>query len=309
VVTLDSARAIPMPVEEIPLLHTELNTSREVFDGFVTRMLKTPPGEFEIAADPPPGSKAPASQQFSMVYTGHLNPGETRDVIINIDPNVTVANFALFDTSRSLNILVTGASGQQLALDPIENGIIRIDDPSTMIYLGYGFKQPRPGRWIVTLQTSATTPASGGDYAIAAQFHGGALLQTAQDVTTPRVNETVTITGLLTAEGAAVPLTSADAIVHQPDGSVETLTMAVNGNQAELKARPRMSGIYGIEVNVLAQTGTGNIIDRAAFLTLDVQPTWLETAKNQILAMLLGIVLLIVIVTVIRLRRRSRYQK
>jgi LPXTG-motif cell wall-anchored protein len=70
-----------------------------------------------------------------------------------------------------------------------------------------------------------------------------------------------------------------------------------------------MSGIYGIEVNVLAQTGAGNIIDRAAFLTLDVQPTWLETAKNQILAVLLGIVLLIVIATLARLRRRNRYQK
>ncbi len=55
VVTLDSVRAIPMPVEEIPLLHTELNTSRDVFTGFVTRLLKTPPGEFEIATDSPPG--------------------------------------------------------------------------------------------------------------------------------------------------------------------------------------------------------------------------------------------------------------
>jgi pimeloyl-ACP methyl ester carboxylesterase len=309
VVTLDSVRAIPMPVEEIPLLHTELNTSREVFNGFVTHLLKTPPGEFEIAADPPPGSKSPTSQQFSQVYTGHVNPGETRDVVINIDPNVTVANFALFDTSRSLNILVTGASGQQVVLDPVENGIIRIDDPSTMINLGYGFKQPRPGRWVVRLQSSAITPASGADYAIAAQFHGGALLQTAQDITIPRVNETVTIIATLTADGAAVPLTNANAILHLPDGSTETLEMAVNGNQAELKTGPRMSGIYGIEVNVLAQTGTGNIIDRAAFLTLNVQPTWLETAINQILAMLLGIVLLIVIVTVIRLRRRGRYQK
>jgi pimeloyl-ACP methyl ester carboxylesterase len=309
VVTLDSVRAIPMSVEEIPLLHTELNTSRDAFNGFVTRMLKTPPGEFEIVADPPPGSKAPASQQFSRVYTGHLNSGETRDVVINIDPNVTVANFALFDTSHSLNIVVTGASGQQLALDPVQNGIIRIDDPSTMIYLGYGFKQPRPGRWIVTLQTSATTPASGADYAIAAQFHGGALLQTTQDLTTPLVNETVTITGTLTAESAAVPLTSANAILHQPDGSVETAEMAVNGNRAELKTRPRMSGIYGIEVNVLAQTEAGNLIDRAAFLTLDVQPTWLETAKNQILAVLLGIALLIGIVTLARLRKRGHYQR
>ncbi|RPJ26516.1 MAG: alpha/beta fold hydrolase, partial [Chloroflexi bacterium] len=176
VVTLDSVKAIPMPVEEIALLHTELNTSREVFEGFVTRRLKTQPGEFEIASDPPPGSNAPSSQQFSRVYTGHLDPGETQDVVINIDPNVTVANFALFDTTRSLTIFVTGASGQRLELDAVENGIIRVDDPSTMIYLGYGFKQPRPGRWAVTLQTSSSTPVSGADFAIAAQFNGGALL-------------------------------------------------------------------------------------------------------------------------------------
>ena len=307
VVTLDSVRAIPMSVEEIALLHSELKSSREVFAGFVTRLLKTPPGEFEVAPDPPPGSNAPASQQFSKVYTGHLNPGETQDVVINIDPNVSVANFALFDTSRSLNILVTGASGQQLELDPVENGIIRIDDPSTMIYLGYGFKQPRPGRWIVSLQSTAATPSSGADYAITAQFHGGALLQTTQDITVPRVDETVTVTGSLTADGAAVPLTSASAIVRQPDGSLETLGMAVNGNQAELKVTPRMSGIHGIEVNVLANSADGNVIDRAAFLTFDVEPTMMETAKNQIRAATsIGAVSLILVILIILLwRKRS----
>ncbi len=86
-------------------------------------------------------------------------------------------------------------------------------------------------------------------------FTEARFLQTTQDLTTPRVNETVTITGALTVDGAAVPLTSANAMLHQPDGSVETLEMAVNGNQTELTTRPRMSGIYGIEVNVLAQTG------------------------------------------------------
>lgn len=305
VVTLESVKAIPMPVEEIALLHTELNTSREVFDGFVTRRLKTPPGEFEIAADPPPGSNAPASQQFSKVYTGHLNPGETQDVIINIDPNVTVANFALFDTSRSLTILVTGASGQQLTLDPVENGMIRIDDPSTMIYLGYGFKQPRPGRWVVTLQTSDTTPASGADYAIAAQFNGGALLETTQDITVPRLNETVTIIGVLTADGAPIPLTSATATVHQPDGSVEALEMIVNDNQAELKFESNMSGIHGIEVNVLANAEAGNVIDRAAFLAFEVQPSRMETAKNQILAAILAAALIVVIAGWARQRKRA----
>jgi hypothetical protein len=306
VVTLDSVRAIPMPVEEIPLLHTELNTAREAFDGFVTRLLKTPPGEFEILEDPPPGSNAPASQQFSKVYTGHVAPGETQDVVINIDSNVTVANFALYDTSRSLTIVVTGASGQQLELDPVENGIIRIDDPSTMVYLGYGFKQPRPGRWVVTLQTSETTPTSGADFAIAAQFNGGALLQTTQDITVPRVNETVTISGILTADGAPVALTSASATIHQPDDSVETLDMTVNGNQAELKIAPDMSGIYGIEVSMLANSVDGNVIDRAAFLTFEAQPTTGKTAQNQTIAAAVAAVLLFITVALVLIRRRRK---
>lgn len=307
VVTLDSVKAIPMPVEETALLHTELNTSREVFDGFVTPLLKTPIGEFEIAADPPPGSNAPASQQFSKVYTGHLNPGETQDVVINIDPNVTVANFALYDTSRSLTIVVTGASGQPLALDPVENGIIRVDDPSTMIYLGYGFKQPRPGRWVVTLQTTSATPGAGAEFAIAAQFHGGALLQTTQDITVPRLDEPVTISGALTADGAAVALTGASATIRQPDGEVETMDMSVNGNRAELRVTPNLSGIYGVEVNVLANSVDGNVIDRAAFLTFDVEPTSLETAKNQVIAAVLGAALLTAAIVAWRsIRRRNR---
>ncbi|NJC97905.1 MAG: hypothetical protein FIB03_16475 [Anaerolineae bacterium] len=306
VVTVDSVKAIPMPVEEIPLLHIELNTSREVFDGFVTRHLKTPPGGFEVAVDPPPGSNAPASQQFSRVYTGHVNKGETQEVVINIDPNVTVANFALFDTTRSLDTVVTGASGNQIQLDPLANGVIRIDDPSTMIYLGYGFRQPRPGRWVVTLETTDATPASGADFAIAARFDGGALLQATQDLTVTRVNQSVTITGSLTADGAPIPLTSAEAIIRAPDGSTETRVMRINGNQAEVEVAPRMSGIYGIEVNVLAQTAEGNTIARAAFLPLDADPTWFETSRNQILAVALILGLLVVSVILARRRRSIR---
>lgn len=306
VVTVDSVRAIPMPVEEIPLLHTELNTSREVFAGFVTQRLKTPPDRFEIIPDPPAGTNAPASQQFSRVFTGHLNPGETQDVVINIDPNVTVANFALYDTSRSLTIVVTGASGQQLQLDPVANGILRIDDPSTMIYLGYGFERPRPGRWVVTLKTSDTTPAFGADFAITAKFNGGALLQTTQDVTVPRVNETVTISAVLTADGAAIPLTSAIATLRQPDGSAQTLEMTVSGNQAELKVAPHMSGIHGVEVNVLANSADGNVIDRAAFLSFEAQPTTLETRTNRMIALLLGTALLFAILALVWIRRRKK---
>jgi len=202
--------------------------------------------------------------------------------------------------------VVTGASGQQLILDAIENGILRIDNPSTMIYLGYGFKQPRPGRWVVTLQTSEATPTSGSDYAITAQFHGGALLQSTQDITVPRLNETVTILGTLTADGAAVPLTSAAATVRWPDGSLETLDMTVSGNQAELKIAPGMSGLYGVEVNVLATSTDGNVIDRAAFLTFEVEPASMETSRNKIIAAGAVVILLFVILGLARRRNTAK---
>lgn len=284
VVALESVRAIPMPVEEMPLLHTELSRSRKVFDGFVTHHLKKPAGAFEVAADPPPDTMAPISQQFSKIYTGHVNLGETRDVVIYIDPNVSLANFALYDPSRSLTIRVTGASGQQLELDPVENGVIRIDDPETMVYLGYGFRQPRPGRWVVTLQTTADTPPSGTTFAITAQFQGGALLEVTQDTTIPRPGETVTVRATLTADGAGVPLASASATLYRPDGTRENLEMAVNGNQANLRVSQRASGLYGLEVSVLAPSIDGYMIDRAAFLTFEVQPAAIEIARNQWIA-------------------------
>jgi LPXTG-motif cell wall-anchored protein len=175
-----------------------------------------------------------------------------------------------------------------------------------MIYLGYGFGQPRPGRWVVTLQTTSSTPASGADFAIAAQFNGGALLQITSNSTVPELNETVTITGTLTADGAAVPLTSASAILRRPDGSMETLEMTVDGNRAELKIAPTLSGIYGVEVNVLANSADGHVIDRAAFLTFEAQPTSTEIAGNQNFALMLAGGILVVVVAFLLLRRRRR---
>jgi pimeloyl-ACP methyl ester carboxylesterase len=260
VVTEDSVKAIPMPVQEIDLLHMDLNTSPRVFEEFVKPLLKTPLGQFEIAVDPPAGSVAPVEMQFTKVYTGHLNPGETNTVAISIDPNVTVANFSLYDTSRSLDVRVQGASGSEIMLDPVTNGLIRVDDPSIMVYLGYGFKQPKPGKWVVTLLTTDKTPPTGADYAISADFIGGATLSADTSLTTPNVNETVTVSANLTS------------LLRKPDGSAETLPMTINGNSATLEITPSASGIYGIEVDTTAQASDGTSIDRAAFLSFEAQP-------------------------------------
>jgi len=305
VVTVDSVKAIPMPVQEIDLLHTELTTSPRVFEEFVRPLLQTPPGQFEAAEDLPAGQAPAVSQQFTRVYTGHLNPGETQEIVINIDANVTVANFALYDTSRSLDVSVTGASGNTIALDAEANGLIKVEDPSILFYLGYGFKQPRPGRWLVTLLTSETTPPAGSDYAIMAVFDGGATLTARTDLTVPALNETVTVSADLTANGQPIALQSAQAALRKPDGSVETLDMTINGNTAALEITPDASGIYGIEVSVTALALDGMPVDRAAFLSFEVQPVNEQIARVRYLVVG-GVIVMVVagIIFALRMRRK-----
>ncbi|MFL7870964.1 MAG: esterase/lipase family protein [Anaerolineales bacterium] len=303
VVTVDSVRAIPMPVQEIDLLHMDLNTSPRVFDEFVKPLLQTPSGAFEVAEDLPARPASAVSQQFTKVYTGHLNPGETQDVVINIDANVSVANFALYDTSRSLDVSVAGASGNTIELTAEKNGLIKVDDPSTLVYLGYGFKQPKPGKWVVTLLTTDATPATGADYAIMAVFDGGATLTAQADKTVPALNEPVHVSADLTVDGGPVPIQSAQAVLRRPDGSAETLNMIVTENSASLEITPKTSGIYGIEVNVSAQAADSMPIDRAAFLNFEVQSPPEQIARTRLIVGLLVIALLAAVIIVLRMRK------
>jgi hypothetical protein len=305
VVTLDSVEAIPMPVQQIDLLHMDLNTSPRVFAEFVKPLLQTPPDQFESSEDLPARPAGAISQQFTKVYTGHLNPGETQDVVINIDANVTLANFALYDTTRSLNVSVTGASGNTIELDTQKNGMIKVEDPSTMVYLGYGFKQPKPGKWVVTLLTADATPPAGADYAIMAVFDGGATLTAQTDKTVPALNEPVRISANLANSGQPVAMQGAQAILRKPDGSAETLEMSISGNSAQLGVTPESSGIYGIEVNITAQAADGAQIDRAAFLSFEVQPLDRQINTTRILVGV-GIVILLAGIILFRGVRKRR---
>lgn len=292
IVPLASVKAIAMPVQEIPILHDNLNDAPEVYTDFVRPLLQTPPGNSWQEADPSPPSPPAAVLQFTRVYTGHLPLGETQNVTINIDPGVTVATFALYDTSHSLTTTVTGANGNVLALDPTTNGEIRITDPASLVYLGYGFVQPRAGQWIVTVQSTAETPAAGADYAIAAQFNGGATLQTTLDNLVPQVNEPVNIRAQLTTAGQAITLISAQAHIRQPDGQVATYPLVVQGDSVLLTLTPSQSGLYGVEVNVRAQTEEGLSIDRATFSVLEAQPTAARGLFNSVMLLLLLLLLL-----------------
>lgn len=283
VVSIASVKAISMPVQEMTLLHIDLNAAPEVFTDFVLPLLQTPPNAVWQVADPP--SLPPtAGLQFTRVYTGRVQVGAIQSVTINIDPGVTVANFALYDTSRSLTVQVTGASGNILKLDPTANGEIRVTDPASMVYLGYGFTQPKAGQWVVALHPTADTPASGADYAITAQFNGGATLLATLDTLVPRVNDPVQLQVQLTAAGQTLTLASAEARVRRPDGQLDVYPLTIQGDSATLTLTPSQSGLHGVEVNVRAQTDTGLTIDRAAFAVFEAQITDVEITENRLSA-------------------------
>ncbi len=271
VVSLDSVLAIPMQVQETPLLHTDLNTSQQLFLDFVLPLLKSAPESFEFSPDPLPGSAAAQSHSFTKTYTGTVMPESSESIEIHIDPGVSLANFALFDPSRSLEITVIGASGNELVLDPDLNGFIQVDDPNNMLYLGYGFNDPRPGRWVVILRPGEETPSEGTTFAINAKFTGGANLQARTDVTLPNPGQVVTISGQLVST-ENVQLDQVAARVILPDGNQEQIQLESNGQAISGTFTPRMQGIHAIVIEVLGRDDSGMAIDRASTLIIEVQP-------------------------------------
>jgi pimeloyl-ACP methyl ester carboxylesterase len=271
-VSLDSAQAVPLNLQQMPVLHTDLNNSELVFTDYVWPLLQKAPDQFVADADPVISMAGVLAQQFSRVSTGHLAAGASQTLTLPIDAGVSVASFALFDASRSLTVTVRGASGNVIVLDPVKNGLTVVQDPAALIYLGYGFNNPKPGLWRVTLQTTARTPPGGADYALTARFVGGARLQAAAAPLLPRAGETVHLTAGLDLDGQALPLTAAEALIRQPDGRVETLTLSLAGAQAQADWRPSALGLYGVDVRVSGTDPAGATVERTSFVAVEARP-------------------------------------
>jgi pimeloyl-ACP methyl ester carboxylesterase len=307
-VSLQSVGGIPLDLSVMPVLHTELNSSEQVFREYLLPLLQTPPGGFSAQPDPTAASATLEVLQFTRVFTGHLGLGETLELIIPIEPNVTVASFALFDNSRSLQVEVHGASGKQIVLDPLANGLIEVDDPQSMIYLGYGFNNPKPGAWKVTLRTGDRTTTWGADYALTAVFQGGATLQASTNTLLPRMGESVQINAGLSLAGSPLPIQMASVLLRLPDGSSETLELA--GAQAseawQASWKPDQAGLYGLEVLASATTPDGFPLERSAFLVVEVQPgADLTTRSALLLLALVALLLVLMLVLLLWLRRRK----
>jgi hypothetical protein len=246
--------------------------------------------------------------QFTRLYTGHINPGEANDLTINIDANVSVASFALYDSSHSLTVQVTGASGKILTLDPVANGLIQVNDPASLVYLGYGFNNPKPGAWLVKLMPTDQTPAAGADYALTAVFQGGATLTAQASAMTPPLNQSVQLTAILDLGGQSLAINQAQVIIRSAGGSLQTIDMGQAPDSKGVQAtwKPTQPGLYGIEISVNGLAPDGFTIERTAFLTVEVQPRAQRTAIG-VLAVVGAVALVILgFVGLIKLMRRKK---
>jgi pimeloyl-ACP methyl ester carboxylesterase len=304
-VSLGSVTAIPLQATQLPILHIELNTSREVFDQFVKPLLEQPAGAFREESDPAQPGANQEALQFTRVYTGHIDVGASQEAVIPIESGVSVASFALYDTTRTISVTVTGASGNTIALNPEKNGLVVVKDPATLFYLGYGFQNPKPGLWRVRLQATGQTPSRGADYALTAHFLGGATLQAGLNTFLPQVNEEIHLTASLDLNGQPIDLQSAQANIRAPDGISQTLALDLQNGQGLANWKLQEPGLYGVDVHVQALSADGIPIERTAFLALEVQPTPDRTRETFIIAEA-GLTLLLLAVITVAAWRRTR---
>lgn len=306
-VAFDSVNAIPLQSSQIDDIHSDLTFSEKVFTEFVKPLLEKPAGSF--VPQPDPASVAPAESplEFTRVYTGHVNAGGSTELTINIEPNVTVASFALYDASRSVTTTVRGASGNIIELNPEKNGFIRVDDPSSLFYLGYGFQNPKPGVWKINVQGTASTPANGTDFAVSVYFVGGAKLQATSSTSVPKLNEKVNLAASVSLNGEPLQITQAQAIIKSPDGKTQTLNFPAGQSISGIWT-PREAGTHAVDIVVTALAPDGTSIERTDFLAIEVQPNFskLQISFNLILLIALVLFVLIgILFVILRLIRRA----
>lgn len=306
VISEESAAGISATVTEMPVLHTEMSKSPRVFDDFIKPLLLRTTAEIPTVPDPPSpaGTGQAEPLQFTRVYTGHIDTGEMQTRTINID-QVTVASFALFDPTRSLTVTVRGATGNIIALSPITHGLTVIDDPDTLLYLGYGFNNPKPGPWRVTLQTTGTTPQEGADYALTARYQGGAEVEAQSSTLLPQLNEAVVFTATLSLGGQPLPIEAATARILAPDGEREQVALQPHGTAYRSVWRPTQPGIHGIDILVEGQTADGISLERTAFLAVEAQPSQNRSQTRLLGLVILAVLLLIAILILWRDRRQT----
>lgn len=273
VVAVDSVAALAGRVSRMPVLHTELTRSEEVFRRFVLPLLSQPAGQFADEGDrsaqdaATPAAEAGAGVQFTQLIKGQVAAGASTELVINLD-QVAVASFALLDPSRSLTATVRGASGNVINLTASEHGLVKIDDPTALVHLGYGFNNPRPGPWRVSLQAPAHR---GTEFALSVRVVGGALLRAHASTATPTMREAVRLVATLELPGKALQDVVIEAVIHLPSGGSERIVLQGDGAERRADWKPAQAGLHGIDIVARARADQMPI-ERTTLLAIDVRP-------------------------------------
>jgi len=298
-----SLEAIPLQLAGMPPLeHNFLATDEVAFREFIQPLLQTPMEGFASPPDLRPAS-APEPEQFTRTYSGHLNKDGSTSITIEIDGNVSVASFGLYDSTQSLQLSVQGASGNTLELDLDNKGIL-INDPETMLYLGYGFENPKPGTWVVTLSTSEKTPSTGADYALYARFIGGATLNAQVSEFLPQIENKVTISANL--DGGQIETAYANVLL--PNGKRQRIDLTQADDQFTAEFTPTQTGLHGIELITTGITPDGFRIDRAASLAIEAQPVPPSQLRTWMiyLGILAGVVFILALPVIAIIKRKRK---
>lgn len=264
-VSVASVEATGAPGEQLPLGHSDLVDSAQAFQDFVAPTLAREPETVADTPLPPP----PEELQFVTLATGHVPAGGTSEQVVNLD-DVAVASFAVYDPSHSLRVSVRGASGDRIELDPVANGLIQVDDPQTLVHLGYGFDQPAPGPWRVTLHATAGTPPTGADYAVTAQVHGGAVFTASTSTLLAAPGEPVRVAALLERGGEPLAVRHAFALVRDLAGGEEVVRLTGDGERTGTWT-PAREGLHSVDVVVVGEAPDGTVVERSAFLAVEVR--------------------------------------
>lgn len=307
VVSLGSVNAIPVQVSTIDDIHSNLTFSEQVFTNFVKPLLQRNAATFTAAPDLALPDQVESPLEFTRVYTDHVNAGGFSELTINIDAGLAVASFALYDGSRSVTTVVRGASGNIIELSPDANGFIQLDDPSSLFYLGYGFQNPKPGPWKITVQATDKTPSSGTDFAVSVYFVGGANLEARSNTLVPQINEPVRFEASLLLGGQVLEIKEAMAMIKDFNGNIETLEFTP-GQNISTTWIPTRAGTYAVDIVVTGTTPDGSAIERTDFLAVEVQP---NPGRGRItfnfitLILAVVLILLLIVFLIFRVARRT----
>ena len=295
VVGFASINAITLQSSQLAVIHSDLTLSDKAFQDFVKPLLQRTTDTFLSQPDPALPSQTESPLDFTRVYTGHVDSGGSTDITINIEPGLIVASFALYDATRSITTIVRGASGNVIELNPETNGFIQIDDPSSLFYLGYGFQNPKPGPWQITVQSTESTPASGTDFAITVYFVGGAKLEATSNTLVPQIKEKVELHANLTLNGQPLEIKEASAVIKDSDGKTETLNFPA-GQNIFTTWTPNKAGTYAVDIIVTGIAPDGSPVERTDFLAIEVQP---NPSKGQITFNLVAVIAVVVLVLIL----------